>query len=115
MFILRQKKSSAVRRLNMPEAKEMLQRDRSICLIDVRTTREYHEGHIPGSVNLPLGSMEGISSVAPELGRKLFVYCLSGGRSARACAQLASMGYTDISDLGGIVGWTGKLERKGTA
>lgn len=115
MFIFNQKKGRAVRRVNMPEAKELLQRDQSICLVDVRTAQEYHEGHIPGSVNVPLDRLGGISSFAPELDKKLFVYCLSGGRSARACAQLASMGYTDISDLGGIVGWTGKLERKGTA
>lgn len=109
------KKNGPVRRMNMDEAKEVLEGDESICLIDVRTPQEYQEGHIPGSINLPLGSMEDIASIVPEQDKKLFVYCLSGGRSARACAQLADMGYTDISDLGGINNWTGQLERKGKA
>ncbi|SBW08923.1 Rhodanese domain protein [uncultured Eubacteriales bacterium] len=107
------KKNGSARQMSMAEAKAALEGDKSICLIDVRTPQEYQDGHIPGSVNLPLGSMEGITSIAPEHDKKLFVYCLSGARAARACAELAGMGYTDISDLGGINNWTGLMERKG--
>ncbi len=114
MFFIRQK-SSPIHKMTMAQAKEALAGDPTICLIDVRTPQEYNEGHIPGSVNLPLGSMDGISSHAPEPDTKLFVYCLSGGRSARACGQLASMGYSDITDLGGIMAWPGPIERKGRA
>ena len=104
-------KTRAIEKMSMGNAKEALAEDGEIRLIDVRNPEEYRSGHIPGSINLPLGSMGGIASVAPELGTRLFIYCLSGGRSARACSALASMGYTAITDLGGITGWTGPLEK----
>ncbi len=114
MFFFNQK-SGPVQKLSMAAAKEALECDKSICLLDVRTPEEYRSGHIPGSINLPLDRVEDIEAVAPEKQEKLFVYCLSGGRSARACGALAAMGYTDLTDLGGITGWAGPLERKGSA
>jgi rhodanese-related sulfurtransferase len=36
---------------------------------------------------------------------KLFLYCRSGRRSAEAANKLAAMGYTDVTDFGGIINW----------
>ena len=49
-------------------------------LLDVRTPQEYREGHIPGSKNIPLQSIQNISSVIPQKDTPLFVYCHSGWR-----------------------------------
>lgn len=75
-------------------------------LLDVRSTEEFAGGHIPGSVNLPLNRLAGI-----DLAREtpLFVYCLSGARSARACAWLRKNGYA-AEDLGGLIAYHGTLE-----
>jgi len=40
----------------------------------------------------------------------LFVYCYSGNRSRQAAGVLSVMGYTSITDLGGIEAYTGELE-----
>ena len=40
----------------------------------------------------------------------IFVYCQSGARSSRAARMLEIMGYSHVTDLGGISGYTGKLE-----
>ena len=53
-------------------------------LLDVRTPQEYQEGHIPGSKNVPLQTIDKISSVADNKNIPLFVYCYSGGRSRQA-------------------------------
>ena len=50
-------------------------------LVDVRTPEEYAEGHIPGSVNIPLAALPARMDELGELDRPLFVHCLSGGRS----------------------------------
>ena len=76
-------------------------------LVDVRTPGEFHSGHIPGSVNLPLERLE----TAPLPGGPLFVYCRSGQRSAMAAAQLEAMGYHNLYDLGGIMAWPYEVER----
>ena len=75
-------------------------------LVDVRTPGEFHSGHIPGSINLPLECLE----TAPLPVGPLFVYCRSGQRSRTACRILASRG-VEAADLGGLLAYRGKLCR----
>jgi|LSQX01.3.fsa_nt_gb rhodanese-related sulfurtransferase len=80
-------------------------------LLDVRTTEEYSKGHIPESKNIPLHI---ISTVEFEVGNKdtpLFLYCRSGGRSGQAASQLKDMGYTNVKNIGGIMSYSGEVER----
>ena len=62
-------------------------------IIDVRTSGEYRSGHVPGAENMPL-----------------FVYCQSGGRSAQAARILEQNGFTDVTNLGGIMSYRGPVE-----
>lgn len=96
--------------LPMSKAQTELENDKNIRLIDVRTPEEYREGHIPGSRNIPLGRIGEIEKAVPDRDAKLFVYCLSGSRSASACAYLVRMGYTNVTNIGGIAQWNGRIE-----
>lgn len=78
-------------------------------LLDVRTAGEYAEGHIENSLNLPLQNIEQAVSVIKDKNTPLFVHCRSGGRSASATAALKKMGYTNVSDIGGIMSYNGKV------
>ena len=80
-------------------------------LLDVRTPQEYREGHIPGSKNVPLQTIDKIRSVADNKDTALFVYCYSGGRSRQAVSILQHMGYTNVNNIGGIAAYSGKVER----
>lgn len=80
-------------------------------LVDVRTPEEYSEGHIPGSKNVPLQSLNKIQSVTTKKDTPLFVYCHSGARSRQATGLLGQMGYTNVQNLGGIISYKGKVER----
>ena len=80
-------------------------------LLDVRTPQEYREGHIPGSKNVPLQTIDKISSVADNKNVPLFVYCYSGGRSRQAASMLQHMGYNNVQNIGGIAAYQGKVER----
>ena len=80
-------------------------------LLDVRTPQEYREGHIPGSKNVPLQTIDKISSVADNKNIPLFVYCYSGARSRQAASMLQHMGYTNVQNIGGIAAYRGKVER----
>ena len=79
-------------------------------LLDVRTPQEYREGHIPGSINVPLQSLIGEGRVPAGKEVPLFVYCHSGARSCRAVGALRRMGYLNIKNIGGIAAYTGKVE-----
>ncbi len=80
-------------------------------LLDVRTPQEYREGHIPGSVNVPLQSLSAEGAVCAGKDAPLFVYCHSGARSRQAVSLLARMGYANAKNIGGIAAYTGKVER----
>lgn len=79
-------------------------------LLDVRTPEEYREGHIPKSKNVPLQTIDRVPSVVAGKQTPLYVYCYSGSRSGQAVAVLKRMGYTNVSNIGGIVSYSGKIE-----
>lgn len=79
-------------------------------LIDIREKDEYRSGHIPGSINVPLSSIESITDVIVDRAAPVFVYCLSGIRAKKAVRKMESMGYTNVANIGGIKGYTGIVE-----
>ena len=80
-------------------------------LLDVRTPQEYREGHIPGSVNLPLQSLDNAEEIIENEDTPIYVYCHSGIRSRQAAVLLGAMGYTNVKNIGGIAAYSGKVER----
>lgn len=79
-------------------------------LLDVRTPQEYREGHIPGSKNAPLPSLDKVTGFVDHLDTPVFVYCHSGARSSQAVHALRRMGYTNVKNIGGIAAYAGKVE-----
>lgn len=95
-----------------PDLEEGLERWRAVpgaVLLDVRTPEEFRTGHVPGAVNLP---MDRLAEGNLPQDRPIFAYCLSGARSAQACAWLKRRGYEAVN-LGGIGGYRGVLETNG--
>ncbi len=79
-------------------------------LLDVRGEDEYAEGHIPGSVNIPLQVLPTKKGLPEDMDTPIFVYCRSGGRSRRAAAFLEKLDYSNVKNIGGIMDWTGEIE-----
>ena len=80
-------------------------------LLDVRTPDEYRQGHILGSKNVPLQSIDKVTVMINNKATPIFVHCLSGARSRQAAAILQQMGYTNVKNIGGISAYAGKVER----
>ena len=80
-------------------------------LLDVRTPDEYRQGHIPGSKNVPLQSIDKVTVMINNKATPIFVHCLSGARSRQAAAVLQQLGYTNVKNIGGISAYAGKVER----
>ena len=98
--------------ITMEEAREIFATDGDYIILDVRRADEFAAGHIAGAINV---ANENIADTQPaELPDKdqvIYVYCRSGNRSKQASAKLAAMGYTNIIEFGGIVDWTGQIEK----
>ena len=80
-------------------------------LLDVRTSQEYMEGHVPESKNVPLQTIETITALVKNRETPLYVYCYSGTRSNQAVQLLQRMGYTKVTNIGGISSYSGKAEQ----
>ncbi len=83
--------------------------DRAV-LLDVRTPGEYREGHIPGSKNIPLQTLDQIEEIVENKATPIFVHCLSASRSRQATMILQQMGYQNVKNIGGISAYRGKVE-----
>lgn len=78
-------------------------------LLDVRTKEEYNDYHIEGSINIPLDNLDIVHEKITDKNTTIFIYCLSGARSANAANHLVSQGYNNIKDIGGINAYTGEV------
>jgi phage shock protein E len=68
-------------------------------LVDVRTEVEFMNGHVPGSVNIPLHSIP--SQLDQFKGKnEIIVFCQSGGRSSQAKAFLDINGILHVTNGG---------------
>lgn len=88
------------------EAKEMMDNDSTITILDVRTEEEYNAGHIEGAILLPDSEiLEKAEATLTDKSATILIYCRSGRRSALAAADLIKLGYKNVYDFGGIIDW----------
>ena len=100
------------RTITMEEARETFEKDGDYIILDVRRADEYAEGHIPGSINVANESIgSDMPKELPDKNQVIYVYCRSGRRSKEASSKLVAMGYTNIIEIGGIIDWTGEVEK----
>jgi rhodanese-related sulfurtransferase len=72
-------------------------------VLDVRTPAEYAAGHLVGAVNVDVSAPDFRQRAAAlDLSQRLFVYCLSGSRSAQAVGLLRSLGAARVDNLGAL-------------
>ena len=101
---------AAFQRVTSDEAAKMMAAEQGYLIVDVRTAKEYADGHIPHAINIPNESIGGAApKELPDKNQKIFVYCRSGARSVQASEKLAGLGYTNIVEMGGINNWHGDI------
>jgi phage shock protein E len=78
-------------------------------ILDVRTKGEYTNGHIRGSVNIPVDQLNNNTSRFSDKNKVIITCCASGNRSGMAKRILASKGYTQVYNGGGWMSLRNKL------
>ncbi len=75
----------------------------STVVIDVRTPDEFAAGHLDGAINIDVQSADFDTMVAqlPADGDYV-VYCRSGNRSAAAIDRMENLGFTSLTNAGGV-------------
>jgi rhodanese-related sulfurtransferase len=98
--------STVIMKMTHQQAIDAMTQDASIVLVDVRTPQEYASGYVEGAINIPLDTIEdNFENIIASKDTRLFIICRSGNRSAEAAQILKKLGYTNITDIGGVINW----------
>ncbi|MEJ5172338.1 MAG: rhodanese-like domain-containing protein [Hydrogenothermaceae bacterium] len=100
--------SLAFENLSAKDFYNLINKEKGILILDVRTPQEYREdGHIPGSVLIPIQILpQYIKELDKFRDKKILVYCRSGNRSVVASKFLEQNGFKYVYNLkGGIIEW----------
>lgn len=86
--------------LNHPQKDQVL-------ILDVRTPREFNDGHVPGAINIPHTELsDKLDQVIAHKHKPIVVYCQSGRRASVAQSILTKAGFDQVLHLeGDMAGW----------
>lgn len=95
-------------------------KDNGIVIIDVRTVENYGNGHLPGSISMPLFDANGVTSCSDKLamdflaavkanagsfaGKDIYILCNSGARGAQSATRLLMQAGYSNADIFTITG-----------
>ncbi len=92
--------------VTVSEAKNMIESNPLLVVLDVRTQSEYNSGHIKNAKLIPHTELEARIGELDE-NRETLVYCHSGGRSTTASQILIDHDFSQVYNmLGGMLAWT---------
>ena len=80
----------------------------NVQVLDVRTSAEYNSGHLKKSLQADWYNQQQFKERTSNMDKTkpIYVYCLTGVRSASAVKQLKQDGFTNVQDLkGGLTAW----------
>ncbi|MFA5571492.1 MAG: rhodanese-like domain-containing protein [Candidatus Bathyarchaeia archaeon] len=111
---------SGYQNISVQQAKQIINGDPNVVILDVRNQSEYDQGHLYGATLLALYQLENwdwnwttssegqpyVNFLQAHANDTIVVYCGVGGRSTQACQILADHGINDVYNMeGGITAW----------
>ena len=88
------------------EAVQLINR-RNAAVIDLRTSAEYAQGHVPAAKNFVLADLQAkVGQIAKNKGNPVLLICQTGQQSQKASRTLSEAGYAEVHVLeGGLDAW----------
>lgn len=93
--------------LSSPEIKELLKKNKSIVILDVRTAEEFAAGHLIGAQNIDIRQSDFYRKI-DKLNREAtyLVYCRTSNRSGMAVQYMMQKGFKTVYQMmDGFPGW----------
>lgn len=98
--------SAGYKNISSPEAKRMIEQNKNVILLDVRTPGEYRQARMKGSILIPINEIERRLQEVPK-GRPVIVLCAVGSRSNLVAGFLSGKGFSEVYNMqDGIIGWS---------
>lgn len=78
-------------------------------VVDLRSNDEFRDGHIPGSMNLPMDKLlDHVEKIKNHQDKPVILVCNAGTNATAAGRQLQEKGFAQVYRLaGGMQGWRG--------
>jgi rhodanese-related sulfurtransferase len=100
--------SVSAKDITQAQLQQLIQTEKHLVLLDVRTVEEFVEGHIPNALNIPHKALEArLAELSGQKNTQIVIYCRSGRRAEVAKQVLVKNGFTHLDHLtGDFNGWT---------
>lgn len=86
--------------ISLKEAKNIINNNENIVLLDVRSSQEFNEGHLRNAINIPLYDLEErVESRIKNKNTIIIAYCSAGIRSKKAVKILKKLNYCNVFNL----------------
>lgn len=94
------KDSYEVKNISAKQTKELIDKEKDVIVVDVRTKEKYNEVHIKGANLIPVQELEQNIHKIPK-DKKVIIHCGSGNSSSKACEVLKGKGLKEAVPLEG--------------
>lgn len=93
--------------IDSKEAYGLIKADTNIAILDVRTAKEFADGHVAGAVNIDVNQTDFAQKIDQlDRSKTYIVYCRLGRRSRKAVGIMAAKGFKNLYNVSdGFVGW----------
>lgn len=89
-----------VKEITLTQARERLEKNAQLILVDVREDHEWEKGHAVEAIHLGKGILErDLEKAVPDLEAELVMYCGGGYRSVLTASVAQKMGYRNVFSL----------------
>lgn len=104
-------RSGTIRHMSLVEARKLIDKaPQDLVILDVRTPKEFDDGHLVGAKNenIYLGAFD--KNLAQyDKNKTYLVYCQTGGRGKQALKKMRELGFKNVYHLyGGYEAWVAK-------
>ena len=99
--------STTIENVSVEQAQALLSGEKPPIVIDLRTPKEFKQGHLEGAIMIDFKSANFREELA-KLDRKqaYLFHCKSGARGGKSCAIWKELGFQQLYHLeSGILGW----------
>jgi len=93
--------------ITVQEAKAMIDNNKDVLILDVRTEAEFAQGHLDEAINIPHFDIEErYKELNIDKSKPIITICTMGGRSKLAAERLSKLEFTNVSNMvGGLNEW----------
>ena len=86
--------------ITVQEAKAMIDNNKDVLILDVRTEAGFAGGHLDGAINIPHFDIEErYKELDIDKNKPIITICTMGGRSRLAAESLSKLEFTNVSNM----------------